>query len=365
MKSRIFLLSLLALSILGLLSGSIQQNAEQLYQSGIYKEEVEGKLEKAIEVFEQILADFPENQAVAAKALFHIGLCYEKLGNQEARKAYQRLIDEYPGQVQEVNLTKARLASLAKAFKAVPREPTFRKILIPTKITAGDIRLSPDGKTLAFSDVDLEKNEQHIYTIPVEGGKAKRLVDALAREQEFDLIILDIMLPKMDGFEVCKQLRKEEIGTPILMLTAKSQEIDKVLGLELGADDYVTKPFSPRELLARVKALLRRTNRFRQGKQSFKFDDFEVDFGKYEAKKGRKIVYLTALELSLLHFFIQNKDRVVSRDAILDEVWGRDVYIQPRTVDKHIAELRKKIENDPSSPEHIIGIRGVGYKFTG
>jgi len=188
---------------------------------------------------------------------------------------------------------------------------------------------------------------------------------SMAKEGNFDLIILDIMLPKMDGFEVCKQVRKEGINIPILMLTAKSQEIDKVLGLELGADDYVTKPFSPRELLARIKALLRRTKQFQQGKQSFKFGDFEVDFGKYEAKKGGKIVYLTALEFSLLHFLIQNKDKVVSRDAILDEVWGRDVYIQPRTVDKHIAELRKKIEDDPSSPKHIIGIRGVGYKFRG
>jgi len=186
---------------------------------------------------------------------------------------------------------------------------------------------------------------------------------SMAREQEFDLIILDIMLPKMDGFEVCKQLRKEGIGTPILMLTAKSQEIDKVLGLELGADDYVTKPFSPRELLARIKALLRRKNQFHQEKQSFRFGDFKVDFGKYEAKKGGKIIYLTAKEFSLLHFLIQNKDKVLSRDVILDEVWGRDVYIQTRTVDKHIAELRKKIEDDASSPEHIIGIRGVGYKF--
>jgi two-component system alkaline phosphatase synthesis response regulator PhoP len=167
----------------------------------------------------------------------------------------------------------------------------------------------------------------------------------------------------MDGFEVCKHLRRDGIVTPILMLTARGQEIDKVLGLELGADDYVTKPFSPRELLARIKALLRRAKQFQQGMQSFKFGDFEVDFGKYEAKKGGKIVYLTALEFSLLHFLIQNKDKVVNRDAILDDVWGRNVYIQPRTVDKHIAELRKKIEEDPSNPEYILGVRGVGYKF--
>lgn len=184
-----------------------------------------------------------------------------------------------------------------------------------------------------------------------------------ARERKFDLIILDIMLPKMDGFEVCKQLRKEGIGTPILMLTAKSQEIDKVLGLELGADDYVTKPFSPRELLARVKALLRRTEQIRQDTARYSFGGLEVDFTTYEAKKKGKPVNLTALEFDLLHFLIEHKGQVMSRNSILDEVWGRDVYIQPRTVDKHIGELRKKLEEDPSNPEFILGVRGVGYKF--
>ena len=186
-----------------------------------------------------------------------------------------------------------------------------------------------------------------------------------AREKTFDLIILDIMLPRMDGFEVCKQLRQAGIVTPLLMLTAKSQEIDKVLGLELGADDYVTKPFSPRELLARVKALLRRAKQVQHGIDEYSFGDVEVDFKKYEVKKAGQPVYLTALEFSLLHFLVQNKGLVASRDAILDAVWGRDVYIQSRTVDKHIAELRKKIEDDPSLPEYIIGVRGVGYKFSG
>ncbi len=186
---------------------------------------------------------------------------------------------------------------------------------------------------------------------------------SMAREQKFDLIILDIMLPKIDGFEVCKRMRRDGINTPILMLTAKSQEIDKVLGLELGADDYVTKPFSPRELLARVKALFRRTEQFQQGIEPFKFGDIEVDFGKYEVKKSGKRIHLTALEFSLLHFLIKNKGKVLNRDAILDDVWGDDVYVQPRTVDKHIAELRKKIEDDPTNPKHILGVRGVGYKF--
>jgi two-component system alkaline phosphatase synthesis response regulator PhoP len=188
---------------------------------------------------------------------------------------------------------------------------------------------------------------------------------SVAKESNFDLIILDIMLPRMDGFEVCRQLRQTGKTIPILMLTAKSQEIDKVLGLELGADDYVTKPFSPRELLARVKALLRRSKQVQKGIEVYAFGDVEVDFKRYEVKKGGQAIYLTALEFSLLHFLVQNLGQVVCRDTILDEVWGRDVYIQPRTVDKHIAELRKKIEDDPASPEHIIGVRGVGYKFSG
>ena len=186
---------------------------------------------------------------------------------------------------------------------------------------------------------------------------------AAAQEKGHDLIILDIMLPKMDGFEVCKKLRQAGITTPILMLTAKSLEIDKVLGLELGADDYVTKPFSPRELLARLKALLRRAKQPGPEMGVYRFGDVEVDFEKYEAKKRGRPVSLSALEFSLLHFLIRNKDRVVHRDAVLDEVWGKEVYVDPRTVDKHISHLRKKIEDDPQRPKHILGVRGVGYKF--
>ncbi|MEE8378282.1 MAG: response regulator transcription factor [Candidatus Aminicenantaceae bacterium] len=182
-------------------------------------------------------------------------------------------------------------------------------------------------------------------------------------ENNYDLIILDIMLPKMNGFDVCKRIRQEGISTPILMLTAKSQEIDKVLGLELGADDYVTKPFSPRELLARVKALLRRAGPQNQGKELFSFGDIEIDFKKYEIKKKGKQIYLTALEFDLLHLLIEHNGEVVSRDVILDEIWGDDVFVQPRTVDKHISELRKKIEDNPAIPRYIVGVRSVGYKF--
>jgi DNA-binding response OmpR family regulator len=184
-----------------------------------------------------------------------------------------------------------------------------------------------------------------------------------AKERRYNLIILDIMLPSMDGFEVCKQLRQAGVTTPVLILTAKTQEIDKVLGLELGADDYVTKPFSPRELLARVKAILRRVKQTQQGVDRYRFGDVEVDFEKHEAKKGGQPIYLTALEFSLLHFLIMQKHRVVSRDALLDAVWGDDVCVYPRTVDTHIAHLRKKIEDDAANPKYIVGVRGVGYTF--
>jgi two-component system, OmpR family, alkaline phosphatase synthesis response regulator PhoP len=188
---------------------------------------------------------------------------------------------------------------------------------------------------------------------------------ALAEEKRHDLLILDIMLPGMDGFEICKRLRQADVVTPILMLTAKSQEIDKVLGLELGADDYVTKPFSSRELLARVKALFRRTREPATGVDTSVFGNVEVDFRKYEARKRGKPLFLTALEYSLLRCLIAHKNEVVGRDAVLDEVWGETVYVDPRTVDKHISSLRKKIEDDPESPRHIVGVRGVGYRFAG
>ena len=202
----------------------------------------------------------------------------------------------------------------------------------------------------------------------IEGYQVSSATDGLkgfsmAREQSFDLIILDIMLPKMNGFEVCKQLRQAGITTPILILTAKSQEVDKVLGLEIGADDYVTKPFSPCELIARVNALIRRTKQTQQAKELYHFGDMDIDFKKYEVKKGRESVNLTALEFTLLHFLIKHEDQVVSRDSILDNVWGNSVYVYPRTIDTHIANLRKKIEDDPENPKFILGVRSIGYKF--
>ncbi len=186
---------------------------------------------------------------------------------------------------------------------------------------------------------------------------------ALANEGGYDLIILDIMLPTMDGFEICKRLRQAGDTTPILMLTAKSQEVDKVLGLELGADDYVTKPFSTRELAARVKALLRRPKQADPAIERFSFDDVVVDFKTYEATRDGEPVSLTAREFALLRYLIQHRDEVVSRDTIVNDVWGDDSDVFPRTVDTHIVHLRKKLEDDPARPKHIINVRSVGYRF--
>jgi len=147
------------------------------------------------------------------------------------------------------------------------------------------------------------------------------------------------------------------------MLTAKSQEIDKVLGLELGADDYVTKPFSRRELLARIKAVLRRTRITKEKMDIFRFEEIEVNFKTYETKKGGAPLYLTALEYALLSYFVKHQNEVLNRDEILDEIWGQDVFVTPRTVDTHIANLRKKIEPDVKNPKYILSVRGVGYKF--
>ncbi len=184
-------------------------------------------------------------------------------------------------------------------------------------------------------------------------------------EQNYDIILLDIMLPEMDGFEVLKELRKRNVQTPIIMLTAKNLEIDKILGLEFGADDYVTKPFSPRELQARVKALLRRVNMKPElsSETKFSFGKIAVDFQKYECFKDDENILLTTLEFDLLKFLINHKGEVVNRDLIMDEVWGTEVLVASRTVDTHILNLRKKIEDNPAQPKWIIGIRGRGYKF--
>jgi DNA-binding response OmpR family regulator len=186
----------------------------------------------------------------------------------------------------------------------------------------------------------------------------------MARNQAPDLIVLDVMMPVMNGYEVCKQLRRDGNPTPILMLTVKDKEIDKVLGLELGADDYVTKPFSLREVVARVKAILRRTEDPHQELSIFLIGDVHLDFRKYEAHRGGKSIELTPLEFNMLKVLIQKKEQVITRNDFLDKVWGEDnMVVSSRTIDSHIANIRKKIEEDPSNPRHILSIRSVGYKL--
>lgn len=181
---------------------------------------------------------------------------------------------------------------------------------------------------------------------------------------DHDLIILDVMLPKKNGFDVCRDLRKKNIATPILMLTAKGETIDKVLGLKLGADDYLTKPFEVIELLARVEALLRRAPAGTGASmEAYRFGDVTIDFKRAEVSKNEDPVELSAMEFKLLQFLIENRGTVHSRDQLLDNVWGYDAMPSTRTVDVHIAWLRQKLENNPKHPQHIQTIHGMGYKF--
>jgi DNA-binding response OmpR family regulator len=184
-----------------------------------------------------------------------------------------------------------------------------------------------------------------------------------ARVTKPDLIILDIMLPKLSGLEVCKTLRGEGFENPIIMLTARGQEIDKVVGLELGADDYVTKPFSIRELLARVRAILRRTEGKKKRLERYRFADIDLDFEVYRAKKGDDPLDLSPREFELLRYLIERKGETVSRDRLLEDVWGYESYPSTRTVDTHIAKLRAKIGDSGSEPRFILTIHGSGYKF--
>jgi DNA-binding response OmpR family regulator len=187
----------------------------------------------------------------------------------------------------------------------------------------------------------------------------------MAMAGDHDLIILDVMLPRMTGLDICKKLRKEGNRVPILMLTARGQEIDKVLGLKIGADDYVTKPFGFLELMARVEALLRRSQRGGKKPETCAFGDVEVDFARGEARKGGAPVEMSPREMRLLQFLVERRGDVVTRDQLLSAVWDYDSVPFTRTVDMHIAKLRKKLENDPAQPRWIVTVHRVGYKFAG
>lgn len=186
---------------------------------------------------------------------------------------------------------------------------------------------------------------------------------SLARSAKPDLIVLDLMLPRMTGYELCRKLRTENVATPIVMLTARGDEADRVVGLDLGADDYVTKPFSVRELLARIRAVLRRAQAQSALPAELRFGKVTVDFRRYEARKGGQPVELTRKEFGLLRLLAARAGEVVTRDELLNEVWGYDATPTTRTVDNHVASLRAKLEDNPSNPQHLFTVYGVGYKW--
>lgn len=215
------------------------------------------------------------------------------------------------------------------------------------------------GLVLTVSDL-LAAEGYEVETAPDgESGLAK------ASAGKFHLAILDVMLPRKSGFDVCRELRQRGIDIAILMLTAKTQVVDRVVGLKLGADDYLSKPFDPSELLARVEALLRRV---RQDKripvQSFKFADVEVDFERAEAHKGGREISMASKELQLLRYLVDHRGRVVPREELLQNVWEYSGDVSSRTIDVHVAWLRQKLEDNPQNPKHIHTIRGMGYRFS-
>jgi DNA-binding response OmpR family regulator len=181
--------------------------------------------------------------------------------------------------------------------------------------------------------------------------------------RDYDLVILDLVLPKMSGFEICRAVREKGLAIPIIMLTARSDEVDRVRGLDLGADDYVTKPFSLAELLARVRAVLRRYGGI-EGMERLCAGELRIDTRKHQAFKGNRELELTHKEFQLLEMLLRHPGEVISRDEFLDLLWGEEVYVTPRTVDTHMASLRRKVEDDPHHPRYIISIRGAGYKLS-
>jgi len=213
-----------------------------------------------------------------------------------------------------------------------------------------------DIATVLEDDLELEGYEVKVVG---DGEAAVRL----ARGNPFDLILLDVMLPGKDGFEVCRELRRAGLRTPIILLTAKTQEAEKVLGLDLGADDYVTKPFSPKELRARIRAVLRRAEG--EVPKVYRFGDVEIDFARCELRRNGKPAELTALEFKLLATFVRSRGRVLSRSQLLDEVWERGTFVTDRVVDNHINNLRKKLEPHPARPRYLVSVRGLGYRFDG
>lgn len=207
--------------------------------------------------------------------------------------------------------------------------------------------------------VDNLQFESHEVLTATDGPAGYRL----AHEKAPDLIVLDLMLPGMSGYEICRKLREDKVSTPILILTARGEEADRVLGLDLGADDYMAKPFSVRELLARVRALLRRRSATSRLPEELSFEDVHVDFRRYEARKGRKNLEMTRKEFGVLRLLASRPGEVLTRDDLLTEVWGYENTPTTRTVDNHLSLIRTKLEVNPAHPRHFLTVHGVGYKF--
>jgi DNA-binding response OmpR family regulator len=224
-----------------------------------------------------------------------------------------------------------------------------------------------DGFVIAVIEDEELIRKSLVMNLELEGFKVLTASDGdegvtLINQQKPDLIIMDVMMPRKDGLQACREIRMAGVSTPLILLTARSSEVDKVLGLDLGADDYLAKPFGMLELIARVKALLRRIQRV-TSIDEIKFSDVVVDFKAYRALKNQSPIELSAREYRLLRYLVSKQGSVVTRDELLDEVWGYNSYPTTRTVDNHIARLRQKIETNIDEPQHILTVHGVGYKF--
>lgn len=228
----------------------------------------------------------------------------------------------------------------------------------------------PAPQTVLIVEDDEAISDSMAYALDRAGFRTLRATDGgqglrLFRQQRPDLVILDLMLPGMSGLDVCRELRKRQFDRPIIMLTARSAEVDRVVGLEIGADDYVTKPFGVRELLARIRVRLRRHEGGRDRDAVLRFGQVEVDFDKHEARCRGERVELTGKEFDVLRLLAQNRGKIVTRDRLLEDVWGYEHSPTTRTVDNHILRLRQKLEDDPSDPRFILSVYGEGYKFVG
>lgn len=221
------------------------------------------------------------------------------------------------------------------------------------------ILIVEDESSIALALEDDLRREGYDTEVVSDGETATRR----AMANRFDLILLDVMLPRKDGFEVCREVRQAGVETPIVLLTARTNEAEKVLGLESGADDYVTKPYSARELRARIKAHLRRGTA--QPPTVYRFGDAELDFARCELRRGGRVVELSALEFKLLAAFVRRAGRLLTRAQLLDDVWGHGAHVTDRVVDNQVANLRKKIEPEPERPRYLIALRGLGYRFDG